>query len=180
LSRPSRVAIDGAASTGKTTLLAALACETEGWFVIEEAVRSIAASYGVRAAAQWPVVLDDPVKYRGLSERLLECQLASEQRAPFISDGSIYKIYAYARVGGVDLGADRLRRAAYDLIIYCPLEFTPVSDDFRFVEGREAVDRELRGLIREHHLGRLLEVRGRQGARLDLARRALRHDGGMP
>ena len=103
-------------------------------------------------------------------------QLSEEMRRPrFVSDSSLFRNLAYA------LAVDRSEKIfdfdfgnhSYDLVLYCPIDFDFIGDDFRFEPLRTEVD----GILRRQ-LGRfgqrVVELHGAPEARFQQAVNAIR------
>jgi nicotinamide riboside kinase len=137
---PIRIAIDGAQSTGKTTLVARLE-ESDGTRLsyISEASRAIASRFGIAFAGDWDQLIAD----KGQLSRFFDCeerwQRAKESEAhDFVADGSllltaIYRSYFRAP-------EPPLLVPPYDLVLYCSPDLPFEDDGFRFARGRDEID----------------------------------------
>ncbi len=161
-----RIAVDGAHGTGKTTLLEALSTHIPSWNIIEEGARELARDFGVSSTEDWESLYQDEGRHRKFLLALVRRQEERERTQPFLSDGSIYRIFAYARTAAIDIPSGPLLRARYDLIAYCPLDFPIKKDGLRFTHARESVDDELRKIIVAFHRGPLILIRGSVSERL--------------
>jgi nicotinamide riboside kinase len=166
------VTVDGSHGTGKTTLVGDLKSHLVGWMMLAEPARAIAEAQGIHTTEDWASLYADPVRHRLFLEQVVARHL-TVPATDSISDGSIYRAYAYAEAAGIALDPGPLTRVRYDMILYCPLELKLVADGFRFERDRVEVDQGLRRLIAEHHAGRLVELRGDPGRRLQTALEAL-------
>ncbi|MDZ4802001.1 MAG: AAA family ATPase [Bryobacteraceae bacterium] len=155
-----RIAIDGAQSTGKTTLHQTLKqCLSGLLSFIPEASRVLASSFGIRAAEDWPTLLSDHKRlseFFDAEERwLIEVEDAN---CRFIVDSSLMLIAAYRSYFDCSAGCDLLRERSYDLILYCPVSSDAINDGFRFNHGRTEVDELYRSVVRTHHQGMFVEL----------------------
>lgn len=159
LPQPVRVAIDGAQATGKTTLLRQLQAHFGPRLTyIEEASRVIAPEFGVIAKDDWPKLLTNAERLQRFFEReeeWLSCQ--EEMSGRFVVDSSVYMVHAYRTLFGALAGV-HLRNQRYDLVLYCPLIGEGQLDGFRFLEGRDAVDRIYRTVVASHFDGEFIEL----------------------
>lgn len=168
-----RIAIDGSHSTGKTTLLQRLANRLElnqAFTFLGEAARAMASSAQLFTPEDWEHLFHHPQQHQRFQQGLYAFQKRQEEaHIPFMVDGSLYKIMAYAEHFGFDQKAIgvNLVEASYDLILYCPLEIDFVADGFRYADHRREVDGILRKLLQKFHKGRLVEVHGSVEARVD-------------
>src|SRR5690349_17048047 len=168
------IAIDGAQSTGKTTLFEQLrAYYASGFFFSEEPARVIAPLFEVATSADWSGLLTNTAqlsRFFDEEERIrIECQATHRD---IVEDSSLYLIAAYRLTFDVPHDAQLLHGAPYDLIMYCPLDVEIEADGFRFLERRETVDTMYRHLVSQHHHGRFVELPCGD-ARLDAARAAI-------
>lgn len=175
-----RIAIDGSHSVGKTTLFEALmeVLPTINifptWNFIQERARIIAPRFGVEVHTDWPRLISNRKDYIAFIYMMIEEQMAMEKDTPFLVDGSLYRTVGYANVAGVCAFKKCLKHVDYDLIVYCPIEFAFVDDGFRFPDGREDVDTELRSIISRNHRGHIVEISGSVESRIDAVLSALR------
>lgn len=135
-----RIAIDGAQSTGKTTLAAALQLELGPRMrLIPDAARAVALASGVATASDWEGLLADRHRLE-LFFGLEETWQASQEARPgsFVADGSRALIAAYR--AWLDCAPPRLVGPLYDLVLYCGIDIPFVEDGFRFSRGRVEVD----------------------------------------
>jgi nicotinamide riboside kinase len=161
-----RIAIDGAQSSGKTTLWTQLEQLYATDFVfIPEAARQVAPSFGVEAAGDWSRLLGDKNRLEAFFCAEEKWQGEQECRERFISDSSLYLIQAYRRVFGLQQNERVLQQTRYDLVFYCGINL-PVSDDgFRFVKCRDEVDLVYRELLASRFLGLVVELKAEQRLR---------------
>ena len=98
-----RVAIDGAQSTGKTTLFDQLRSTlSDRARFIPEASREVAGRFGVVGTADWAGLIADQSRLREFFEAEEEYQrLAEGGGGSFVVDSSIYQIRAYREYFGV-------------------------------------------------------------------------------
>jgi nicotinamide riboside kinase len=170
MSNGPRIAIDGAQSTGKTTLWTELQDHYGSKLLfIREAARAIAADFGIFEAADWPSLLSDVPRLAAFFAAEEEWQLTQElSGSGFVSDSSLYLIQAYKVAFGFPVDDAVLKRARYDVLFHCTNvnPFTP--DGFRFVAHREQVDLEYRKIITNCCTGRIVELT--KDNRADVAR----------
>jgi nicotinamide riboside kinase len=141
-----RIAIDGAQSTGKTTLQAKL---IEGFGSVlrpvPEAARIVAREVGLHSSADWATLLQDKARLESFFLKQEAWQADAEAQAgSCVVDGSRGLMTAYRRVflGGASPAIPR-----YDLVLYCGLDIPFCDDGFRFSEGRERVDELYRNFV---------------------------------
>jgi nicotinamide riboside kinase len=143
-----RVAIDGAQSTGKTTLWRQLR-EHYGTQLdfIPEVSREIAPRFGIISVTDWPVLLADRVRLLAFFKAEEEWLMKQERSSRFLTDSSLYAIQAYRSVFHLPINRAILEFPRYDLLLYCALasQFSP--DGFRFLEHREHVDAAYRQIV---------------------------------
>lgn len=161
-----RIAIDGSHSTGKTTLLRHLESElsiVHYFNFLEETARRLAPQEFLFTPEDWAHLFKSQERHQAFLQRLYNFQKKEEKiNHPFIIDGSLYKVLAYAQVFGFDyqdIGID-IEKVSYDLIIYCPIEIDFRTDGFRYAEHRQAVDTILRQFHQFLYKGLILEVHG--------------------
>ena len=142
------IAIDGAMSTGKTTLFRAIQSEFGDRLVyVPEAAREVAPDFGISTIDDWAPLLNDPVRLEHFfvrEERWLTEQL--DKPLPCLVDSSHYVIAAYRRHFGAGAPSP-FDSSRYALILYCPPTFDASTDGFRFTDGRASVDRYLTQLL---------------------------------
>jgi nicotinamide riboside kinase len=159
-----KIAIDGSQSTGKTTVFEQIKSLLDGnsdIHFIEEMAGVVAKNeMNVKTAKDWEMLLNDRERYNLFVSLLVAKQTEKESAIPFISDSSLYRIYAYAMENGVDITEAELTKVKYDLVLYCPIEFEFVHNDFRSIHLRESVNERLLGLIKKYHKGKFLEIKG--------------------
>jgi len=155
-----RVAIDGAQSTGKTTVFHHLRNTLPGRTkFIPEASREVAGRFGVVGASDWPGLIADQRRLREFFEAEEAFQrLAEGGCGAFVVDSSLYLIRAYREYFGVPPLPGECGEFTYDLILYCPAIQCGVEDGFRFLAGRADVDRLCRDTLRRCHRGQLIEL----------------------
>ncbi len=159
-----RIAIDGAQSTGKTTLLCQLSKTHLNlrYSFIEEASRHVAANFGIVTAADWQKLLGDKDRLRHFFDAEESWQLAHEKMGTsWIIDSSFFLTAAYRKFFGIEINLPLLSSRSYDLILYCPVEScNMVENGFRFSVGRAEVDRIYREIISCYYFGKILELPG--------------------
>ncbi|NOS70154.1 MAG: ATP-binding protein [Verrucomicrobia bacterium] len=164
-----RIAIDGAQSTGKTTLWSQLQDRYGNQFsFVPEASRHIAKRFAVNTATDWQPLLANKDRLRSFFEQEEEWQVEQEIKVPFIADSSLFLIQAYRITFGVPTNDSVLSTAKYDLVLYCPPVSNFVADGFRFETQRDRVDQAYREITRSYFRGRLVEL-PTNGARLEQA-----------
>jgi nicotinamide riboside kinase len=147
-----RIAIDGAQSTGKSTLLQALFPTFHKRLTfITEASREIAPRFSIECERDWHRLLGN--------KKLLEEFFAAEEqwqadqqaaaREGFVIDSSLMLTWAYRRHFLCEDPADSRFTGQYDLVLYCPpgAALSRV-DGFRFLTGREAIDMRYREIVK--------------------------------
>lgn len=163
-----KIAIDGTQSVGKTTLFEALKDKLLGWNFIPELARTVAPQFNLESHKDWSELISNRKKYNSFIEIMIEQQQNKEKSTPFIIDSSIYRTIAYAHFNGLDICNEYIKKIHYDLIIFCPIEFDYIDDGFRYSNGREEVDTELRYLIKKNHRGNVVELAGSTQQRIDM------------
>lgn len=150
-----RIAIDGAQSTGKTTLQAGLRSSLGSEFLfIPEASRIIAPRFGITEATHWEPFLKDKERLALFFEAERLWQLEQETDASdFIVDSSLFMIAAYRLLFGIKTEIAPFLSAVYDAILYCPVLDEPKEDGFRFLRGRAKADQTYRALIAQYFRG---------------------------
>jgi|HubBroStandDraft_4_1064222.scaffolds.fasta_scaffold142261_2 nicotinamide riboside kinase len=143
-----RVAIDGAQSTGKTTLWQQLR-EHYGSYLqfIPEASREIAPGFGIASATDWSVLLANPLRLQAFFEAEEQWLVRQECPDRFVTDSSLYLIQAYRRVFNLPVNETLLESTRYDLLLYCTLVSPPSEDGFRFLGRREQIDATYRNIV---------------------------------
>ena len=151
--------IDGAQSTGKTTLFNHLRQQFADLATfIPEASRTVAERFGVHTMGDWPRLLADAQQLQRFFEAEESWQKTAEsQSSTFIADSSLHLIQAYRQYFGAAARSDATK-PRYDLILYCPATTGGVGDNFRFLQGRADIDRICRGILSRDHDGQLLEL----------------------
>ena len=164
-----RIAIDGSQSTGKTTAfeqIKSLLYGNRDMHFIEETAGVVAKhKMNIKTDRDWEILLNDRERYKLFVSLLVAKQIEEETAISFISDSSLYRIYAYAMENGVNVTDAELSKVKYDLVLYCPIEFEFVHNEFRSIHLRENVDERLLSLIRKYHKGKFLEIKGSIEAR---------------
>ncbi len=142
-----RVAIDGAQSTGKTTLWRQLRDHYGTQFdFIPEVSREIVPRFGILSATDWPVLLADRVRLLAFFEAEEQWLIKQERSRRFVTDSSLYAIQAYRSVFHFPINGPILEFPRYDLLLFCALvPFSP--DGFRFLEHREHIDVAYRQIV---------------------------------
>lgn len=151
--RPIRVAVDGVASTGKTTLVNQLRDLFPQFKIVEEASRVIAPRFDVRTEADWQHLLKDLPKlelFFSAEEAWLQSNEDRQERT--LIDSSMFLISAYRRAFGCKFDPSLAIARNYTLILYCPLN-VGVCDGFRFLDGRDELDTHYRQIISQHFQG---------------------------
>ena len=157
--RPLRIAVDGAQSTGKTTLIEQLATHYENQFsYIPEAARQVALEFGVQNADDWPALLNDRDQLREFFSEEERWLIAKEKCGSFIVDSSWLLIQAYREYWECPRDRSLLTRARYDLVLYCPPTNAFVEDGFRFCQGRLEVDQIYRRIAKQSLDGKLVTL----------------------
>jgi nicotinamide riboside kinase len=154
------VAIDGAQSTGKTTVFNHLHQNISGRVTfIPEASRILAEQFGVLGASDWPHLLADQRRLLEFFDAEEAWQISAELRSKaFVVDSSLYLIRAYREYFKA-LPSDGERvEPRYDLILYCPVVQLGAEDGFRFLQGRTEIDRLCRDILHRCHGGQLIEL----------------------
>jgi nicotinamide riboside kinase len=173
-----RVAIDGTQSTGKTTLFTALRQENlTGFAFLDEAARKLGPRLGIKITQDWVALFGSPSRHLDFLRELYQYQSSLENSAcRFITDGSLYKILAYASVFGFALDdvSPNIRDILYDLIVYCPPNVAFQGDGFRYEEKRTELAEELQSLHARFYRGALIVANGSTSERLDQVQSALR------
>lgn len=143
-----RVAIDGAQSTGKTTLWRQLRdhYDTKLDF-IPEVSREIAPAFGIINVTDWPVLLADRVRLLAFFEAEEKWLMKQERSSRFVTDSSLYAIQAYRRVFHFPINKPILEFPRYDLLFFCALASPFSPDGFRFSEHRERIDAAYRQIV---------------------------------
>jgi nicotinamide riboside kinase len=134
-----RIAIDGASSSGKTTLLNELR-PLLGPKVqcIEEASRFVAPRHGVAGPADWLRLIDEKDRLVEFFADIEDWQSRSEEHPHFVVDSSMLIHYCYRRVFRSINTLDLAKRVSrYDLVLYCEIGPVAQQDDFRTLHGRE-------------------------------------------
>ena len=137
-----RVAIDGAQSTGKTTLHDHLRKVFSDAFVfVPEASRVVAPQMGVHSRADWEELLANPDRLAAFFDKEEEW-LASHHTldADILVDSSWYMIQAYRKVFSSTSKQRREHHPVYDLVLFCSTDCPGEQDGFRFLKGREEVE----------------------------------------
>jgi nicotinamide riboside kinase len=145
-----RIAIDGAQSTGKTTLFNHLMeiPLLKSFRFIPEPARSIAKEFGIESAADWQPLLNDAARLSEFFRREEEWLAKEEETSvPFIVDSSFYLIQAYKSCMLKQEFVLPTVSPQYDLILYCPCTNDFEDDGFRFSMGRQAVDQTYRDAL---------------------------------
>ncbi len=159
-----RIAIDGSQCTGKTTLYRQLSSThlNVRYKFIPEASRQIAPKFGVLTSRDWPNLLNDKVKLREFFEAEESWQFQQEENITyFVIDSSFYLIAAYRMFFGIEVDFSLLSLKRYDLILYCPMDCCePLEDSFRFITGREDVDKKYQEIISRCYSGKLVTLPG--------------------
>ena len=139
--RKLRIAVDGAQSTGKTTIFDSLERSFRTSFTfIPEASRSIAPKFGVSRASDWPRLLSDADALRAFFNAEEEWQRSAEDRSnAFVVDSSLLLVQAYRQRFEPGYRLQETFANRYDLILYCPVAEEGISDGFRFLNGRAEV-----------------------------------------
>lgn len=157
-----RIAIDGAQSTGKTTLLNFLAhAFPDDFRIIPEIVRIVGSEFGLHTEHDWVAIKKDPERLAALFRRHATVLAAVEDDSPsFILDSSFHLHESYRRYFNLpEIFPDY--RDRYDLIFFCPSDEIPYMDDgFRFPEGRAEVERIYLDLIGTRHSGTFIRLPG--------------------
>ena len=130
-----KVAIDGAQSVGKSTLYQHMKSFLANWYFIPEIVRGVSPKYGLNSRKDWEKLISDKNKYTEFMRMIIERQFFFERDSNLVVDSSIYRVVAYANVAGLNVFDEYLTQVKYDLIIYCPIEFSFIEDGFRFSQN---------------------------------------------
>lgn len=130
------------------------------WYFIPEIVRDISPKYGLNCPKDWEKLISNNKKYTEFMRMIIERQLSLEREPNLVVDSSIYRVVSYANIAGLNVFDNYLAQVKYDLIIYCPIEFSFIEDGFRYSHNREEVDKELRRIIKKYHTGKFIEVTG--------------------
>jgi len=155
----SRIAIDGAQCTGKTSLLDQLRNVYSGRLrFIPEASRIVAPRFSIFSHKHWKPVLADAQLLANFFKMEEEWLMQQELPGRFVVDSSLMLIQAYKLYFGHAKDESLLRQDRYDLILYCPPTNTFVADGFRFPTGRLKVDELYRQILRDYFRGRVLEL----------------------
>ena len=167
-----RISIDGAQSTGKTTLHLMLSKTLLGsrYIFIPEASREIAPMFGVRTAHDWPKLLTDEKRLKEFFDAEENWQLERQGAGDrWITDSSLYIIAAFKLFFGLAVDKTLLASNLYDLILYCATKDSALEKNgFRFLQGRDEVDSIYRGLISTFYRGAFFELPSGPG-RMDVA-----------
>lgn len=141
-----RIAVDGAQSTGKTTLVGKLAERYgDGFSYLDEAAIVVAPQFSVQREDDWAPLIRSPGRLQAFFDAEERAQRANERSArSFVADGSRLLIWAYRQHF---LAPTPIPAPTYDLILFCGIESEFTSDGFRFAGGREAVDRLYRASV---------------------------------
>jgi len=174
-----KIAIDGAESTGKTSLLDGLDRKAyQGYTFISEVGSKIACSlYGVSSPSDWESLFANSDRYYRFCRDILSAQQTAERNSQenYFIDSSIYRLYAYAFINGIRMDASLLKSFYYDIVFFCPIEFDPIEDGFRTTSLRAQVDSTLRSLLDEYHKGEIIYLTGSLSKRLkSINRRVLK------
>lgn len=154
-----RVAIDGAQSTGKTTLWQQLRGHYGSYVqFIPEASREIAPGFGIASATDWSLLLANPTRLQAFFEAEEKWLVRQECSDRFVTDSSLYLIQAYRRVFNFQINETLLESARYDLLLYCTVVSPPTEDGFRFLERREQVDATYRNIVGDRCKQALIEL----------------------
>jgi nicotinamide riboside kinase len=154
-----RIAIDGAQSTGKTTLFHALHASFQCDFTfIPEGARVIGPQMGIASPEDWLPVLSKQELLVEFFTRLRDWQIAQEAASTaFIVDCSFILHRAYRDYFGAS--EVRFPESQYDLILFCPTGGVPFSQDgFRFERGREQVETRYLELVENRSYGTLVKL----------------------
>jgi nicotinamide riboside kinase len=155
-----RIAIDGAQSTGKTTVFNHLrnAFRSAATF-IPEASRKIALDFGVAQTSDWPELLSNPSRLREFFDAEEKWQRSAEDASDmFVADSSLLLVQAYRCHFEQDYRFHCTFGSRYDVILYCPLSEGGVSDGFRFLDGRPAVAKAYEAIVLEQFHGDFIEL----------------------
>jgi nicotinamide riboside kinase len=155
-----KIAIDGAQSTGKTTLLKELASYFGSRFAyIPEASRIVAGRFGVHASSDWNELFSKKELLNEFFFEELRWQREQESQAEsFIVDSSLLLVAAYRLLFGIHEAQEEFVTEPYDLILYCPVLDPGIEDGFRFLSKRQDLDSIYRQLISEYHPSSFLEL----------------------
>lgn len=156
-----RIAIDGAQSTGKTTLYETLQSHFEhSIHFIPEAAREIAPNFGVTCSSDWKYLIANKYLLKSFFEQELKWQLRKQQSAPrsFICDSSIYLIETYYRVFHGSQFRVEFPRCNYTLILYCSVDAEYIDDGFRFHEKRQQVAATYLRIVELKHQGSMIKL----------------------
>jgi nicotinamide riboside kinase len=155
-----RVAIDGAQSTGKTTLWEQLQDRYSCKLVfIPEASRQIAPRFGIRGAPDWPALVSDMLRLGTFFAAEEEWQLNQELcDVGFVSDSSLYLIQAYRLAFGLPVNEVVLKHARYDVLFHCPVANSFRPDGFRFLARREEIDAAYTRIVSERFAGHVVKL----------------------
>lgn len=152
---PTRIAIDGVQSTGKTTLFERLRARFGSRFgYVSEASRAVAPGFGVHRASDWDSLLNDQDRLRKFFAALEQWQVQAEDaHDAVIIDSSLFLHFAYKQVLLGESDPELAIRRGYDLILYCPTGTAFVEDGFRMATGRDAVATAHREALQQHFDG---------------------------
>jgi len=155
-----RIAIDGAQSTGKTTLWEQLRDHYGPKLrFIPEAARRIAAQFGVFNDQDWPSLVSDVPRLSAFFNVEEEWQMNQELcGGRFVTDSSLYLIQAYRVAFGIAINETVLRQTRYDIVFYCPVANAFKADGFRFVAHREEIDAAYTGIVTAGIAGHLVRL----------------------
>jgi nicotinamide riboside kinase len=156
-----RVAIDGAQSTGKTTLWRQLK-EHYGakLLFIAEAAREIAPAFGVFEANHWSPLLSNTSRLAAFFAAEEEWQVRQEQTASggFVSDSSLFLIQAYRATFGLPLNEVVLKQAHYNALFHCATTNSFTPDGFRFIARRQEIEHAYRQIAKQRIPGIVIEL----------------------
>jgi len=144
-----RIGIDGAQGTGKTTLLGIMAAHFGKTFsYIPEASRVVASRFGVGSSSDWPALLADRHRLEEFFRAEEEWNIALEDASgAFLVDSSLWLIAAFRQLFECESGLNRALGRSYDILLYCAPTADVEADGFRFLTGRDEVDRNYRDLV---------------------------------
>ena len=171
-----RIAIDGAQSTGKTTLFELLRLAFSGDLAfIPEAARVLAPEFGVQRAEDWPQLLSDKTRLQKFFDAEEEWQLKQQiASSAFVVDSSLMLTWAYRRHFQCSEPAHPDLAGHYDLVLYCPLRHPSHNDGFRFVVGRTSIDSHYKRIAQSVFVGKLVELPESPSLRVSVAEQAIK------
>jgi nicotinamide riboside kinase len=166
-----RIAIDGAQSTGKTTLWTDLKKQMAEPLIFIPEIGSLIGKndYGIQSSKDWVGLLKNHDRCKKFIDNVIAYQLQQEDIMFFIVDSSLYRVSTLAYLTNNSVSEIEMAKYKYDLIFYCPIEFEYVEDRFRTPYLRVESDQFLRNTIQKFHKGNLVEMSGTREERLATA-----------